>query len=109
MKLGMRAGLRPWPHELDGDPPPTPQRDTAPKFLAHICCGEMAGRITMPLGTEAGLGPGNFVLDGDPAPPPQNGAEPPPNFRPIFIVAKRLNGSRWYMARRWTSVQATLC
>ena len=32
------------------------------------------------------------MLDGDPALPPQKGAEPP-NFRPMFIVAKRLDGS----------------
>ena len=42
----------------------------------------------MPFGTELGLDPGDFVLDGDPAPLPKNGAEPP-NFRPMFIVAKR--------------------
>jgi len=45
----------------------------------------------MLLGMEVGLGPGNFVLDGDPAPPPQKG-DKAPNFRPIFIVAKRLDG-----------------
>ena len=35
---------------------------------------------------------GDFVLDGDPAPLPKKGAEPP-NFRPMFVVAKRLDGS----------------
>ena len=47
----------------------------------------------MSLGMELGLGPGDFALDGDPAPAPQNkrGAEPP-NFRPMFIVAKWLEG-----------------
>ena len=44
----------------------------------------------MPLGTEVGLGPGNIVLDGDPAPPPLKGHSPP-NFRPLSVVAKRLN------------------
>ena len=47
----------------------------------------------MPLGMEAGLSPGDFVLDGDPAPLPRKGAEPPPNFRLISIVAKRLDAS----------------
>ena len=55
----------------------------------------MAGWIKMPLGTEVGLGPGDFVLDGDPAPLPKKGAEPLPIFRPMSIVAKRLDGSRW--------------
>jgi len=59
----------------------------------------MAAWITMPLGMEAGLGPGDFVLDGDPAPPPQKGAELP-NFRPMSIVAKRLDGSRCQLVRR---------
>ena len=43
------------------------------------------------IGMEVGLSPGDFVLDGDPAPPPKRGAEPP-NFRPMFIAAKRLDG-----------------
>ena len=58
---------------------------------AHICCGQMAAWIKMSLGMELGLGQGDFVLDGYHAPPPQNGAEPP-NFRPMFTVAKRLDG-----------------
>jgi len=53
----------------------------------------MAGWINMSLGMEVGLGPGHIVLDGDTAPAP-------PNFRPMFIVAKRLGGSRWYLAWR---------
>jgi len=38
-----------------------------------------------------------------PTSPPQKGAEPP-NFRPMSIVAKWLDGSRWHLARRWASV-----
>jgi len=41
---------------------------------------------------EVGLDPGDFVLDGDPA--------IPANFRPMFTVAKWLDGSRWYLAWR---------
>jgi len=51
----------------------------------------MAAWIKMSLGMELGLGPGDFVLDGDPAPLPKGGVEPP-NFRPMIIVAKRLDG-----------------
>ena len=51
----------------------------------------MAAWIKIPLGMEVGLGPGDFVLDGDTAPLPKKGAEPSPNFRPMFIVAKRLD------------------
>ena len=46
----------------------------------------------MPLGMQVGLGPGHVVLDGDPAPLPKKEAEHC-NFRPISIVAKRLDGS----------------
>jgi len=61
----------------------------------------MAARIKMSLGMEVGLGPGDFVLDGDPAPPPQKeGGAPYPNFWPMFIMAKRLDGSGWYLAQR---------
>ena len=44
----------------------------------------------MPLGTEVGLGPGDIVLDGEPA-PPKRGTQAP-NFRPMSVVAKRLDG-----------------
>ena len=43
-------------------------------------------------------GPGDFVLDGDPAPfLKKGGTPPPPNFRPMFIVAKRLDASRFHL------------
>jgi len=42
---------------LDGDPTPPPKRGTAPQFLAHICCGQMAGWIKIPLSTKVGLDP----------------------------------------------------
>jgi len=55
----------------------------------------------MPIRTEVGLGSGDFVLDGDPAAPPQKGGEAPLlNFRPMSIVAKRLDGSRRHLAWR---------
>ena len=58
-----------------------------------VYCGQTAGWIKMPLGVEVGLGPCHIVLDGNPA--PRKGAQhPPPNFRPMSIVAKRLDGSR---------------
>jgi len=59
-----------------------------------------------------GPGPGHIVLDGEPVPLPKKGAEQggrAPNFRPIFIVAKRLDASRCQLVWRWASAQATLC
>ena len=52
----------------------------------------------MALGTEVDLGPGHVVLDTDLAPLPKKGQSP--NFRPLSIVAKRLDGSRWHLVRR---------
>ena len=93
MKLGnfgMQVGLGPGHIVLDRDQAlPSPKRHS-PQFSAHICCGQIAARIKKPLGMELGLGPGDFVLDRDPAPLPKKGAEPP-NFWPMFIVAKRLD------------------
>jgi len=54
----------------------------------------------MPLGTVVGLGPDDIVLDVDPAPLPKKGAEPIPNFRPMSVVAKWPDGSRWHLACR---------
>jgi len=73
---------------------PLPQRGRAPQFSAHICCGQMAGWIKMPLGMEVGLIPGDFVLDGAATPSTKRGAQSPPNFWPMAIVTKRLDGSR---------------
>jgi len=77
---------------LDGDPVPLPKKGTepTPQFSAHFYCGQTAGCIKMPLGMEVGLSPGDFVLDGDSAPCPKTGRTP--NFWPMSIVAKRLDG-----------------
>jgi len=53
----------------------------------------------MALGMEVGLGPVHIVLDGDTAPLPKKGSRAP-NFRPIFIVAKRLDASICHMVWR---------
>jgi len=54
-----------------------------------VYCGQTVGWIKMPLRTEVGLGPGDIPLDGDPVPIPRKGAQQPPTFRPMSIVAKR--------------------
>jgi len=60
---------------------------------------QIVGWIKMKLGMQVGLGPGHIVLDGDPGPPPQRGTAPP-NFRPIYVVAKWLDGSRCHLVGR---------
>ena len=71
-----------------------PQRGTVPQFSAHFYCGQKAGCIKVSLGMEVGLSPEDFVFDGDPAPThPQKGGGAPPNFQPMSIAVKRLDGS----------------
>ena len=55
---------------------PSPKGGGAPKFSAHVYCGQIAGWIKMPLGTEVGLGPSDIVLDGDSAPSLPKKGEP---------------------------------
>ena len=75
-----------------GTQPPQKKGTTTPtEFLAHIYYGQTAGWIKLPLGTEVNLGPGDVVLDGV-ATPPKRGTAPPPTFRFLSIVAKRLDG-----------------
>jgi len=102
MPLSREVGLGPSDIALDGDPAPLPKKGAkggkVPQFSAHVYCGQRPGWIKMH-DTEVHLGLGHIVLDGDPAPPPKKGAQPP-NFRPMSVVAKRLDGSRCHLARR---------
>jgi len=94
MPHGIEVGLGPGDFVLDEDPaPPSLKRGRSPppQFLAHVYCGQTAGRIKMALDMEVGLSPAEFVLDSDRAPTPKNSLH---NFWPIFIVAKRLDASR---------------
>ena len=90
MKLGVQVGLDPGHIVLDAYQT-HPQKGHSPQFSAHVRYGQTVGRIIMPLGVEAGLGPGDIVLNGDPVPPPQRGTAA--NFRPMSIMAKRLDAS----------------
>jgi len=92
-----RAGRpRSWPHCVRrGLSSPSP-KGAQPPFSAHICCGRMTGLINMPLGMEVGFGPGDFVLDADPA--------TLHSFRPISLVAKRLDASICHLVRREVGV-----
>jgi len=62
----------------------------------------------MPLGMEVGFGPGHIVLDVGPAPLHQKGGTAP-NFRSMFVVAKRLDGSICHLVRWQASAHAALC
>jgi len=97
MPFGTEVGLSPGHIVVDGNPAPSPQKGgTFPQFSAHIYCGQTAAWIKMPLGMVVGLDPTDTVLHGEPAPPPpkMGQSHPPPNFRALSIVAKRLDRSR---------------
>jgi len=95
MALGTEVGLSRGDFVFDGDPalPPKKGAELPPQFSTHVHGGQTAGWIKMVLGMEVGLGPGHIVLDGELALLPQKGATAP-SFRPIFIVTKRLDGSK---------------
>ena len=96
MSLGMELGLSPGDFVLDVDPSPSsPKGDRAPKFSAHVYCGQTAGWMKLVLGMQVGLGPNHMVLGGDPA--PQKGHSPPPIFGPCLL---------W--PNDWTDQDATL-
>jgi len=63
-----------------------------------VYCGQTVGWIKVKLGMQVGLSPGHIMLDGDPAPLPQRGTAP--NFLPISVVAKWLDGSRCHLVGR---------
>jgi len=82
---------------FDGDPAhlPPQKRGTAAPTIRCMYCGQTVGWNKMPLGMEIGLGPGHIVLDGDWGPSsPKMGTDP--NFQPMFLVAKQLDGPRFH-------------
>jgi len=86
---------------------PLPKKGRSPQFSLHVYCGQTAAWIKMPLGTEVSLGLRDIVLDEDPAPPPLKGHSP--QFRPMCVVTKWLDGLRCHLVWRQASAQATLC
>ena len=103
MALGTEVGLSRGDFVLDGDPVALPQKGAKPppQFSAHFYCGQTAGCIKMPLSMDVGLSPRGLCVRWRTSPrSPTRGRSPPPNFRPMFIVAKRLDVSRCHLARR---------
>jgi len=98
MALGMEVRLSPGNFMLHAGPSPSPKKGRSPPFFGLCLLRPNASAwIKMQLGTEVGFGSGDIVLHGDPAHTPHKGGRAP-NFRPIFIVAKRLDASRCHHA-----------
>ena len=90
----MEIGLSPGDFVLDGDPAPSPKRGRSPARSPIFGPFLLWPNGWIPQDAIwYGRRPQPSGLCVDAVLPPNKGAEPP-NFRPIFIVAKRLDGSR---------------
>jgi len=99
-KLGMQVGLGPGHTVLDGDQPPPPLKGHSPPIF-----GPYLLRPNSFMDQDAnrhGARPRSrrLCVRWGRCSPPQKAGEAPPNFRPMFIVSKRLNRSIWYLAWR---------
>jgi len=106
MPLGREVGLGPCDIVIDGDPAAPSQKGQRSPIFGSCLLWQTTGLIKLPLGMEVGFGPGHIVLHGDPATFPRKGGTAP-NFRPMSIVAKRLDGPRCHLVSwRYASTQA---
>ena len=95
MPLGAEVDLGPGYIVLDGDPQKGEQH---PQFWP-MYCGQTAAWLKMPaLGTAVGLGQATLCYMRTQL--PLKGAQQSPNFRPMPVVAKRLDGSRCHLVWR---------
>jgi len=95
-----RAGRpRPRPHCVRWGPSSPPKGHSFPIFGPYLLYSQMARWIKMPHGRKVGLGPGHIMRDWDPAALPKRGHSPSPNFRSMFVLAKRQDGSKCHLAR----------
>ena len=111
MPLGMEEGLNPGEFVFDGEPAPSLKRGGATSPIFGLWLLWPNGWMDQD-GTWHGSGPWSrphCARRGTSSPPPKRRQSPLQNFRPIFIVAKRLDESRWHLAWRWALVQATFC
>jgi len=101
--IDVEVGLGPNDIVLDMDPAPLHKGGgggALPQFLAHVYCGPTAGWTKMVVSIDVGLSPVDVMLDGDPALLSKRERSPLPNFRPIYVVAKRLNASSCHLVQR---------
>jgi len=95
MPVGMEVGLGSDDFVFDRDQrSPTKKGAEPPKIFGPCLLRPNGWMHQDATWMEVGLSPGDFVLDVDPGLLPQKGRCPLPNFRPMSIVSKRLDGSR---------------
>jgi len=98
--LGMEVGLSPWDFVLDRDPAPYRKRGEPPIFGRCLLRpnGCMDQDVTWYGGRSRPRR--HCVRWGPSSPSRKRGRSPVPNFRPVSLVAKRLDGSRSHLAWR---------
>jgi len=100
MPLGMEIGLGPSDFVLDDDPAPSQKRGQSPPPIFGPCLLWPNGWMDQG-GTWHGGGPRSrpHCARWGPSSPSPKGAQPP-NFRPMSVVAKRLDGLRCHLVWR---------
>jgi len=87
----------PWPHCGRWGPSSPSQRGTAPNFRPYLL---WLDRLRCHLVWRQASAQTILCKTGTQLPSPKWGWSPLHNFRPMSIVAKRLDGSRWHLLRR---------
>jgi len=92
MKLGPQVALGPGHIVLDADPAPLPQRSTAAQFLAHSVMAKLLDGLRCHLVWSRPRPRRLCVRWGPSSPPQKGGGALLPNFWPMSIVVKQLDG-----------------
>jgi len=88
MPVGMEVDLGPGDLVLDRDPASSLQKGHSPQLLVHNGCGQTAGWIKMPLSRDIGPRPRQHRVRWAPSSSTKKGAQQPPTFQTMSIVAK---------------------
>ena len=88
---------RPWPYSVKWDPaPPRPKGGRSPPIFGPYLLRPNGCRGQDSTWYGGWTRPRRLCVRWEPAPPLQKGGGAPPTFfLPMFIVVKRLDGSRW--------------
>jgi len=102
MPLGMKVGLYPGDFVLgeELDHPPQKGGGALPQIFGPCLLWPNGWMDQDGTWHEGRPQPRRLYVTWGPIPPPQKWGRSSPNFWPIFIVAKRLDGSKRHLARR---------
>jgi len=100
MPLGTEVGLGPDNIVLDGEAAVPPKKGHNPPIFGPCLLWPSSCMYQDTTWYRGSLSLGDIMVDGDPAPRPLKGHSCTPNFRPVSVVAKRLDGLRCDLVRR---------